>query len=65
MSITVFDPSGRSLAFNDDHGTSDSALGQRDARIGTLTLPVDGAYRIEVDSWFDLSAEVTVEVNEG
>jgi hypothetical protein len=63
--ITVFDPSGRALAFNDDHGTGDPALGQRDARIGTLVLPTNGAYRIEVDSWFDLGAAVTVEVDEG
>ncbi len=63
--LTVFDPSGRAVAFNDDHGTTDSALGQRDARIGALTLSANGAYRIEVDSWFDLGGEVTVEVEEG
>jgi hypothetical protein len=63
--ITIFDPSGRALAFNDDHGTGDLALGQRDARITTLTLPANGAYRIEVDSWFDLGGDVTVEVEEG
>jgi hypothetical protein len=63
--ITIFDPSGRALAFNDDHGTTDPALGQRDARIATLTLPANGAYRIEVDSWFDLGGDVSIEVEAG
>lgn len=63
--LTVFDANGRQIAFNDDHGTTDSALGQRDARIRTLMLPASGAYRIEVDTWFDLSGEATVQVEEG
>ncbi len=63
--LTVFAPNGAQIAFNDDHWSGDTSLGQRDARIQTLTLPSDGAYRIEVDSWFDLSGEVAVEVEEG
>jgi len=63
--LSVFGPNGSQIAFNDDHGTADSALGQRDAQIRTLTLPTDGAYRIEVDSWFDLSGEVAIQVREG
>jgi hypothetical protein len=63
--LSVFGPSGSQIAFNDDHGTGESALGQRDAQIRTLTLPTDGAYRIEVDSWFDLGGEVAIQVEEG
>jgi hypothetical protein len=63
--LTVFDADGTQIAFNDDHGTADSSLGQRDAQVATLMLPTGGAYRIEVDSWFDLSGEVAVQVEEG
>jgi hypothetical protein len=63
--VTVYDANGAPIAFNDDHGSGDSTLGQRDAQIRTLTLPTAGAYRIEVDSWFDLSGEVAVQVEGG
>lgn len=39
------------LAFNDDHGTDRSDMGERDAHIEPFTLPADGEYTIRVNSF--------------
>ncbi len=41
--LELFDPSGTSIAFNDDGGSTDSDL--------TVTLPVDGVYTVAVSAF--------------
>lgn len=56
--LTVLDPLGRVLAFNDDRPN-----GERAAQIRDLTLPATGAYTLRIDSFSGVAeGEVIVEV---
>lgn len=44
--LELYDASGESLAFNDDHFSSDPALDVFDSRIAEFTLPADGTYAL-------------------
>ena len=51
--VTVYDPDGFVIAFNDDHQTLDSTLGQFDAKTQTLLIDQTGTYTIEVTGYLD------------
>lgn len=59
--LTVIDPTGVSIATNDDHRTSRTDLAPRDSLIADLNLSDSGRYLIQVES-FDEAAEGDVEV---
>ncbi|MCC6801477.1 MAG: hypothetical protein IT319_01235, partial [Anaerolineae bacterium] len=59
--LTVIDPTGASIAENDDHRTSRTDLAPRDALIADLNLSDSGRYLIQVRN-FDASVEGDVEI---
>ncbi|MFN8449751.1 MAG: hypothetical protein U0521_14475 [Anaerolineae bacterium] len=59
--LTVIDPTGASIAENDDHRTSRTDLAARDSLIADLNLSDSGRYTIQVSS-FDAGVEGDVEI---
>jgi hypothetical protein len=49
--VDILDSGGTVLATNDDHGTSDAALGVFDSRISNFIAPSDGVYTIRIDGY--------------
>jgi len=49
--VEILDASGRVIAANDDHDTSNTALNQLDSLISNLPLPSAGTYTVRVDGY--------------
>lgn len=63
--VSLFDPEGNLLAYNDNHNTREATLGKYDALIENPELPVTGTYTIEVSNNFWSVGEIELVILKG